>query len=112
MAEPLKALEAEAAAPEEGVVVPLVTDDGEVDILVPPAAMWFEGAVDALTQGRVSDWLRLAVDDPKMLAAWDSLPRKRYRDLNAFLERWTELSGESPGKSPASRPSSRSTRRR
>lgn len=112
MAEPLKALEAEASAPDEGVLVPLVTDDGSVDILIPPASMWFEGAVEALTGGRVSEWVRLAVEDPEMLAAWDSLPRKRYRDLNDFLEKWAELSGENPGKSAASKPSSRSTRRR
>lgn len=112
MTEPLKAVEAEATAPPEGVLVPLVTDDGEVDILVPPADMWFEGALEALTSGRVSDWIRLATDDPETHAAWASLPRKRYRDLNAFLERWTALSGESPGKSPVSAPSSRSTRRR
>lgn len=112
MSETLEAVKAEAKAPEEGFLVPLVTDDGEVDILVPPAAMWFEGALDALIQGRVSDWINLATDDPETLAAWASLPRKRYRDLNAFLERWTAASGENPGKSPVSSPSSRSTRKR
>jgi hypothetical protein len=110
--EALKAVEAEAKAPEEGVRVPLVTDDGEVEIVVPPANMWFEGAVEALTAGRVSEWIRLAVEDPETLADWDSLPRKRYRDLNAFLEEWTRLSGQNPGKSPVSAPSSRSTPRR
>lgn len=112
MSESLKAVEAEADAPAEGVLVPLVTDDGEVDILVPPPNMWFEGALEAMMSARISDWIRLATDDPETLAAWDSLPRKRYRDLEAFLDRWTELSGESPGKSQASKPSSRSTRRR
>jgi hypothetical protein len=111
MAEPLKAIEADAKADPEGVVVPLVTDEGTVDILVPSPALWFEGAVEALTQGRVSDWIRLAVEDPKVLTAWDS-KRKRYRDLSAFVKEWTRLSGEDPGKSPASVRSSRSTRKR
>ncbi|MCW2898493.1 MAG: hypothetical protein JWO67_758 [Streptosporangiaceae bacterium] len=112
MTEALAAIKAEVAAEPAGVTVPLVTDDGTVDILVPPPSMWFEGAVEALTQGRVSEWIRLAVEDPAMIAAWDSVPRKRYRDLNAFLEEWTRLSGESQGKSPASTPSSRNTRGR
>jgi hypothetical protein len=111
MAEPLKAIEADAKAEPEGVVVTLVTDDGDVDVLMPPPNMWFEGAVEALTQGKVSEWVHLAVEDAKVLAAWDA-KRKRYRDLSAFVEEWTRLTGENPGKSPASAPSSRSTRKR
>ncbi|MGZ4621455.1 MAG: hypothetical protein ACXVGF_04800 [Blastococcus sp.] len=112
MAEALKAVEADAKADPEGVVVPLVTDSVTVDILVPPPHLWFEGAVEALTQGRISDWVHLAVEDPDVLAAWDSVPRKRYRDLNNFAEEWSRLAGENPGKSPASGTSSRSTRKR
>jgi hypothetical protein len=67
MAEPLKAIEADAKAEPEGVVVTLVTDDGTVDVLIPPPAMWFEGAVEALTQGKVSEWVHLAVEDEKVL---------------------------------------------
>lgn len=111
MAEPLKAIEADAKVDPEGVTVTLVTDEGSVDVLVPPPYLWFEGAVEALTQGRVSDWVHLAVEDSGTLAAWDGL-RKRYRDLTAFVEEWTRLTGEDPGKSPASAPSSRSTRKR
>ena len=111
MAEPLKAVEADAKADGEGVVVPLVTDAGSVDILVPPPHLWFEGAVEALTQGRISEWVHLAVEDPDTLAAWDGT-RKRYRDLSNFVEEWSRLTGEEPGKSPASGGSSRSTRKR
>jgi hypothetical protein len=113
MAEPLKAVEADAKADDEGVLVPLVTDDGSVDILVPPAHMWFEGAVDALVLGQVSKWVHLAVEDEKTLAAWDAA-KKRYRDLSAFTDKWAELSGNDLGKSPSSTTSSqkRTTRKR
>ena len=111
MSEPLRALEAEAKADPEGVVVPLVTDEGSVDILIPPPAMWFEGAVEALVQGRVSDWVRLAVDDPDVIAAWDAR-RKRYRDLENFLDEWSKRSGEDPGKSPKPAASSRKPRKK
>lgn len=111
MSEPLHALEAEATADPEGVVVPLVTDEGSVDILIPPPAMWFEGAVEALVQGRVSDWVHLAVDDPDALAAWDAR-RKRYGQLEAFLDEWSKRSGENPGKSQPPAKSSRKPRKR
>ena len=110
MTEPLKAVEAEAKSDPAGVLVPLVTDEGTVDILVPPPGEWFEGAVEALTSGRIADWVGLALEGDE-LGKWRST-RKRYREINAFFEEWTRLSGEDPGKSPASRASSRSTRRR
>ena len=111
MAEALKAVEADAKAAPEGVVVPLTTDSGTIDILVPPPPMWFEGAAEALVQGRVSDWIHLAVEDEATLTAWDSV-RKRYRDLEAFIDAWSKATGEDPGKSGDSAPSSRSTRSR
>jgi Na+/H+-translocating membrane pyrophosphatase len=113
MAEPLKAVEADAKADDEGVLVPLVTDAGTVDILIPPAHMWFEGAVDALVLGQVSNWVHLAVEDEETLAAWDGA-KKRYRDLSAFTDKWAELSGNDLGKSPSSANSSerKPTRRR
>ena len=88
---------------EDGsTVVPLVADDGTVlDILMPPPSEWFEGAVEALTAGRVSEWVRLAVEDEESLQRWASIP-KRYRQLDAFLTAWTEASGESPGESQGS----------
>jgi hypothetical protein len=57
--------EAKGKRLEDGsTLVPLVTDDGQVlDILMPPPADWFEGAVEALSAGRVSEWVRLAVED-------------------------------------------------
>jgi hypothetical protein len=107
----IKAVEAEADAAPEGVLVPLTTDEGTVEILIPPPSMWFEGAVDHLTAGRISEWVKLAVEDRESLDLWNSR-RKRYRDLDAFLTAWSEAAGESPGKSQASAPSSRSTQRR
>jgi hypothetical protein len=99
----LKAVEAEAAVPAEGVQVPLVTDEGSVDILVPRPAEWFEGALEALTAGRIPDWADLALDEDAK-AIW-SARKKRYKHINAFIgEMWKRL-GEDPGKSEASVPS-------
>lgn len=100
----LEAVKAEALAVrhEDGsTTVPLITDGGTVDITIPPPTMWFEGAVEALTRGQISAWVKLAVDDPEAIVAWDSL-RKRYRDLDGFLERWSKATGESPGESSGS----------
>jgi len=104
MPDVLEAVEADAKADPAGVVVPLVTDDATDDILILPPADWFEGAVEALVQGRVSDWVRLAAD-PDAIVLWDSR-RKRYGQLEAFLNEWTKRSGEAPGKSPLSGTSS------
>lgn len=106
----LDALEADATAPPEGVLVPLVTDDGTVDILVPPPYMWFEGAVEALTTNRTADWVDLALT-PDQQVLWKAT-RKRYRDIDVFMTELMRRSGQNPGKSSASKPSSRSTRRR
>jgi hypothetical protein len=96
----LKAVEAEANVPAEGVLVPLVTDDGSVDILVPRPAEWFEGALEALQAGRTKEWVELALDDDAK-AIW-AARKKRYKQVNAFLnEMWKRL-GEDPGKSEAS----------
>lgn len=101
----LSAVKAEAKGKrlEDGsTVVPLVTDDGTVlDILMPPPSDWFEGAVEALSAGKVSEWVRLAVEDEESLQRWASV-RKRYRQLDAFLTAWTEATGESPGESQGS----------
>lgn len=108
MPEPLRAVdaaEADAKADPEGVVVPLTTDDGTLEFLVPHPSMWFEGAVEALVQGRISDWVHHAIDDQAALDLWDS-KRKRYGQLEAFLDEWSKRSGETPGKSLPSETSS------
>lgn len=110
MTEALRAVEAEAKAPAEGVLVPLVTDDQTVDILVPPASEWFEGAVEALTSGRIADWVDLALEGDE-LAKWRAT-RKRYRHINDFFGEWSKRSGEDAGKSPRSTSSSKTTRKR
>jgi hypothetical protein len=96
----LKAVEAEAAAAPEGVRVPLVTDEGSVDILVPRPSEWFEGALDALTAGRIPEWVDLAFDSDAK-AIWLAR-KKRYRHINAFIAEMWRLLGEDPGKSEAS----------
>lgn len=106
----LEALEADATAPPEGVLVPLVTDDGSVDILVPPSTNWFEGALEAMTGGQWSRWAELALEG-ESLTLWQAT-RKRYRDIDAFLVAWQKRAGQDVGKSSASEGSSRSTRRR
>jgi len=108
--EALEALEADAIAPPEGVVVPLVTDDGSVDILVPPSSAWFEGALEAMAAGQWARWAELALEGDD-LTLWKAT-RKRYRDIDAFLLEWQKRAGQDVGKSSASEGSSRSTRRR
>lgn len=98
----LAAVKAEGKRQADGsVIVPLVTDEGTVDITVPPPALWYEGAVDALQAGQITKWVELAVEDPLSIAAWRSV-RKRYRDLDAFLTAWVGASGEDPGESQGS----------
>ena len=100
----LAAVKAEAIGKrlEDGsTLVPLVTDAGTVEIHVLAPALWFEGAVEHLTAGRISEWVKLAVDDPESIVRWNSL-KKRYRDLDAFLTAWTNATGESPGESEGS----------
>lgn len=110
MAEPLKAVEADAKA-DEGVVVALVTDNATLNVPIGPPPMWWDGAVEKLTRGDITGWVHLACDDKDVIAEWDATP-KRYRDLTAFVEEWTRLTGEDLGKSGASAPSSKSTRKR
>jgi hypothetical protein len=112
MAEPLKAVEADAKADDEGVVVPLVTDDGSVDILVPRRTCGSRARWRRWSEGRSAKWVHLAVEDEKTLAAWDAA-KKRYRDLSAFTDKWAELSGRTWENRPAPRlPRRRSTRKR
>jgi len=104
---PEKAVEAAKAEAvgkrlEDGsVLVPLTTDEGTVEILVPPPALWFEGAVEHLSAGRISEWVKLAVEDRESLDLWNSR-RKRYKNLDDFLTAWSKATGESPGESQGS----------
>ena len=98
------AIKAEAVGKRQtdgSTIVPLITDGGSADIVVPPPSMWYEGAVEALTAGRISEWVKLAVEDQESIDRWNGL-RKRYRDLDAFLTAWTKATGESPGESSGS----------
>ena len=106
----LDRLEAEATAPDDGVLVPLVTDDGTVEILVPASTNWYEGALEAMTAGQWTRWAELALEGDA-LALWKAT-RKRYRDIDAFLVEWQRRAGQNVGESSASETSSRSTRRR
>lgn len=106
----LDAVRADASTPDEGVEVPLVTDDGETLFTVPPPGRWWEGAGEALRRGNFTEWARLALsdDDAELWAA----TRKRYDDIEAFFAAWEKASGENRGKSRPSPRSSRSTRKR
>jgi hypothetical protein len=100
----VEAVKAEALARklEDGsTVVPLVTDEGTADIAVAPPARWYEGAVEHLTAGRISEWVKLAAADEESLVRWQGF-RKRYCDLDAFLARWVAATGETPGESKGS----------
>jgi hypothetical protein len=93
--------EAKGRRLEDGsVVVPLITDDGSHEITVPPASLWYEGAVERLRAGQVSEWAKLALEGDA-LDLWNSV-RKRYRDLDAFIAAWGRTSGEDPGESQGS----------
>jgi hypothetical protein len=99
----LDVLQAEAKGRrlEDGsTIVPLITDGGSHEITVPPPSLWYEGAVEALRDGQVSAWAKLALERDS-LDLWNSL-RKRYRDLDAFIGAWTRATGEDPGESQGS----------
>jgi hypothetical protein len=99
-----QAVKAEAVGKrlEDGsTLVPLTTDEGTVEILLPPPALWYEGAVEHLSAGRISEWVKLAVEDQESVDLWNSR-RKRYRDLDAFLTAWSNATGENPGESSGS----------
>jgi hypothetical protein len=87
---------------EDGsVVVPLVTDEGTVEVTLAHPTLWYEGAVQHLTAGRITEWVRLAVADEESRVRYDSV-RKRYRDLDNFLTAWSQATGETPGESQGS----------
>lgn len=110
MSESLKAIQAEADAPLDGVEVDLVTEAGDATILVPPPGRWKSRAQTFLTQGAYDLWaqITLSADDFK---AWRQLD-PTLDEATAFLEAWQEAAGQNLGGSRASRRSSKSTRKR
>lgn len=96
-AESLRAVEADAASTVEGVTVTLHTEDGDVDILVPPAGRWFTEANEALQVARYDRWAQVVLA-PADLEKWKSV-RRRNDDMTAFFKDWETAAGESRGKS-------------
>jgi hypothetical protein len=110
MADALAAVQADAEAPVDGVLVPLVTDAGEFEVTVPPVGKWRTAANKALREGDFDTWAQLVLskaDFKEWLAAESTTD-----DAAAFFEAWGDAVGENPGKSGPSQRSSRSTRRR
>lgn len=114
MAEALRALEAEAEAPEDGKAYTLKTDVGEATLTVPPPSKWRASVRAALTDpGRVDGdvvWARsvLSADDFTAWLACDPTPE----ESGEFLSRVFAGNGESLGNSSSSTSSSRSTRKK
>jgi hypothetical protein len=109
-ASPLQAVQADAQAGPEGVLVPLVTEDGTVELTVPPPGRWYEEANDALRVGDFRTWAEEVLSDADF-ETWCKT-RKRNDDIAAFFTAWRELAGEDPKGSSRSQRSSRSTRKR
>ena len=113
MAEPLKAIEAEAEADsvEDGLLYTLVTDRGSEKILVPPMKKWRSRARHAIiSQGDDLLWAQLTLA-PADLAKWMVLD-PTGEESEEFFAAVMLGNGESLGKPGASRTSSRSTSRR
>jgi hypothetical protein len=110
MAEALAAVQADAEAPAEGVLVPLVTDAGEFEVTVPPVGKWRTAANKALREGDFDTWAQMVLskDDFKVWLKAESTTD----DAAAFFEAWGEVVGEDPKESRPSRRSSRSTARK
>jgi hypothetical protein len=109
-ADAIRAVEAEADEAPEGSYVDLVTEDGTVELLVPPAGKWKSRAQTFLGQGMFDAWaqITLSTEDFK---AWRDLD-PTLDEVTAFMESWQEKAGQSLGKSRASRRSSKPTRKR
>lgn len=114
MTEPLRALEAEAEAPDAGVGYRLSTQIGEAVLSVPAPSKWRASARRALVDpNRVDadvEWARLVLS-PDDFAEWmrcDPTPE----EAGAFLQKVFAGNGESLGKSGRSTSSSRGTRKK
>lgn len=114
MTEPMlsavEAAEVDADSTPEGVLVPLFTDGGEVEVTVPPAGRWRTRANKALRLGDFDEWAQIVLSDVDYALWVDADPTND--DVEAFFKAWQAESGENQGKSRPSTGSSRSTRKR
>lgn len=102
---PLKAIEADASAPVEGVEVPLVTvdDDGKeqtVTLTVPPVGRWRARSIRAMRQGDYFEWAETVLSKGDAAAFTHADPV--LDEVGAFFVAWQERSGETRGKSSRS----------
>jgi len=105
----LESVQADATAPPDGVVVPLVTDEAKVEVTVPPPGRWKTRANRALREGDFDAWAELVLS-PDDYDAWvDADPTND--DVEAFFAAWQDATGESRGKSSRSRNGSKGTAR-
>jgi hypothetical protein len=88
--------EADAEELDGAVLVPLESDDGVVELLVPPAEEWRDSALEALNNGRFGLWASKTLG-PEDYAAWVAAD-PRVRQAQAFFEEYGRLSGASLGK--------------
>jgi len=106
----LEAVQSDAQAPPDGVMVPLVTANADVSVLVPPPGRWRTRANRALRVGDFDEWAELVLSGQDYAAWVEADPTND--DVETFFRAWKDASGEDKGKSSASQRSSRSTARR
>lgn len=110
MSDALRDAAAEADATPDGVVVPLVTDEGEFEVTVPPPGRWRSRANRALSDGNFDVWAEIVLSEEDYDTWCEADPV--LDDVEAFFTAWKHASGESRPKSSRSSRSARSTRRR
>jgi hypothetical protein len=104
------AREAQAEEFDGAVVVPLDTDDGVIEVTVPPAEEWRDSAIQAMREGNFGRWAERTLSDDDYAAWVDADPR--VRQINGFFEEFGRLTGVTQGESRASRRASPQARRR
>jgi hypothetical protein len=87
--------EAQAEALDGAIVVPLETDDGVVDITVPAAEEWRDSAMQAIREGRFTDWAEKTLD-PADFDLWVEAD-PRVRQINDFFQELGRLTGVDGG---------------
>lgn len=96
----LVAVQADASTPETGVEVPLVTENGEITLTVPPVGRWRARAVRAMRQGDYVEWAEAVLSEDDAAAFKDADPF--LDEIGEFFAEWQRRSGESRGKSSRS----------